>query len=66
MVALAGHFQVLLYSQPASQDAWLFTLLSVQLAGIEAVAMDKWEPYANSMRANLDAPRRRSPSTATA
>ncbi len=37
----------------ASLDAYFDTLAPDQLAGIEAVAMDMWEPYANSVRAHL-------------
>lgn len=38
----------------ASLDAYFDTLSSEQLAQIEAVAMDMWEPYAKSVRAHLD------------
>ena len=38
----------------ASLDAYFDTLASEELARIEAVAMDMWEPYANSVRAHLD------------
>lgn len=37
-----------------SLDAFCLSLSQEQLAGIEAVAMDMWEPYANSVRAHLD------------
>ena len=37
----------------ASLDAYFDTVTAGQLAGIEAVAMDMWEPYANSVRAHL-------------
>ena len=37
----------------ASLDAYFDTLAPEQLACIKAVAMDMWEPYANSVRANL-------------
>ena len=40
----------------ASLDAYFDTLSSEQRAGIEAVAMDMWEPYANSVRGHLDDP----------
>ena len=38
----------------ASLDAYFETLSTAQLRAIEAVAMDMWEPYANSVRAHLD------------
>ncbi len=38
----------------ASLDGYFDTLSAEDLAGIEAVAMDMWEPYANSVRAHLD------------
>ncbi len=38
----------------ASLDGYFDTLGADQLARIEAVAMDMWEPYANSVRAHLD------------
>jgi transposase len=38
----------------ASLDAYFDTLPDEELARIEAVAMDMWEPYANSVRAHLD------------
>jgi transposase len=37
----------------ASLDGYFERLTDQQLAGIEAVAMDMWEPYANSVRAHL-------------
>jgi hypothetical protein len=37
----------------ASLDGYFERLTDEQLAGIEAVAMDMWEPYANSVRAHL-------------
>ena len=37
----------------ASLDSYFDTLAPEDLAGIEAVAMDMWEPYANSVRAHL-------------
>ena len=37
----------------ASLDGYFDTLTPEHLAGIEAVAMDMWEPYANSVRAHL-------------
>src|ERR1019366_1891467 len=37
----------------ASLDAYFDTLPAEELARIEAVAMDMWEPYANSVRAHL-------------
>ena len=37
----------------ASLDGYFEHLTDEQLAGIEAVAMDMWEPYANSVRAHL-------------
>lgn len=37
----------------ASLDAYFDTLSPEQLAGIKAVAMDMWEPYANSVRSHL-------------
>jgi transposase len=37
----------------ASLDSYFDTLAPEHLAGIEAVAMDMWEPYANSVRAHL-------------
>lgn len=37
----------------ASLDGYFDKLSPEQLAGIEAVAMDMWEPYANSVRAHL-------------
>src|SRR5664280_1851963 len=36
-----------------SLDSYFDTLAPEHLAGIEAVAMDMWEPYANSVRAHL-------------
>jgi transposase len=38
----------------ASLDAYFDTLPAEELARIQAVAMDMWEPYANSVRAHLD------------
>ena len=38
----------------ASLDGYFDQLSPEQLAGIEAVAMDMWEPYATSTRAHLD------------
>ncbi|MDA8284069.1 MAG: ISL3 family transposase [Actinomycetota bacterium] len=38
----------------ASLDAYFDSMPAEQLARIEAVAMDMWEPYANSVRAHLD------------
>ena len=38
----------------ASLDSYFDTLPADELARIEAVAMDMWEPYANSVRAHLD------------
>ena len=41
----------------AEEPAWTAISSSSaaeQLAGIEAVAMDMWEPYANSVRAHLE------------
>lgn len=38
----------------ASLDAYFDTLGADDLARIEAVAMDMWEPYASSVRAHLD------------
>jgi transposase len=38
----------------SSLDAYFDTLSPEQLARVEAVAMDMWEPYANSVRAHLD------------
>jgi transposase len=38
----------------ASLDGYFDTLAPDQLARIEAVAMDMWEPYATSVRAHLD------------
>jgi transposase len=38
----------------ASLDAYFDTLGAEELARIDAVAMDMWEPYANSVRAYLD------------
>jgi transposase len=40
----------------ASLDGYFETLTSEELAGIEAVAMDMWEPYVNSVRDHLPAP----------
>jgi len=40
----------------ASLDAYFDTLPTEELARIEAVAMDMWEPYANSVRAHLPDP----------
>jgi transposase len=37
----------------ASLDSFFDTLSPEHLAGIEAVAMDMWEPFANSVRAHL-------------
>jgi transposase len=37
----------------ASLDGYFDKLTAGQLAGIEAVAMDMWEPYASSVRAHL-------------
>ncbi len=37
----------------SSLDGYFDKLSTEQLAGIEAVAMDMWEPYANSVRAHL-------------
>jgi transposase len=37
-----------------SLDAYFDTLPDTELARIEAVAMDMWEPYATSVRAHLD------------
>jgi transposase len=34
----------------ASLDAYFDTVPATELARIEAVAMDMWEPYANSVR----------------
>ena len=39
-----------------SLDAYFDTLPAEELARIEAVAMDMWEPYANSVRAHLPDP----------
>ena len=38
----------------ASLDAYFDTLGAEDLARIEAVAIDRWEPYANSVRAHLE------------
>jgi transposase len=38
----------------ASLDAYFDTLTPEQLAGVEAVAMDMWEPYAASVRSHLE------------
>jgi transposase len=38
----------------SSLDGYFDTLNTDELARIEAVAMDMWEPYANSVRAHLD------------
>lgn len=38
----------------ASLDGFWGTLMSAQLAGVEAVAMDMWDPYVASTRAHLD------------
>jgi transposase len=38
----------------ASLDAYFDTLPAAELARIEAVAIDMWEPYANSVRAHLE------------
>ncbi|MGH9182731.1 MAG: ISL3 family transposase [Acidimicrobiales bacterium] len=38
----------------ASLDAYFDTLPAEELGRIEAVAMDMWEPYANSVRAHLE------------
>lgn len=38
----------------SSLDSYFDTLGADELARIEAVAMDMWEPYASSVRANLD------------
>jgi transposase len=40
----------------ASLDSYFTSLPPEQLDRIEAVAMDMWEPYANSVRAHLDDP----------
>lgn len=40
----------------ASLDVYFDTLGADHLAGIKAVAMDMWEPYAMSVRAHLDDP----------
>ena len=37
----------------ASLDSFWTTLSPEQLAGIEAISMDMWEPYLNSIRANV-------------
>ncbi|MGH9305169.1 MAG: ISL3 family transposase [Acidimicrobiales bacterium] len=37
----------------SSLDGYFDTLDDTQLSGIEAVAMDMWEPFANSVRAHL-------------
>ena len=37
-----------------SLDSYFDQFSAEQLAGIDAVAMDMWEPYANSVRAHLD------------
>jgi len=37
-----------------SLDAYFDTMPATELARIEAVAMDMWEPYANSVRAHLE------------
>jgi transposase len=39
--------------QEASLDAFWEGLTAEQLAGIEAVAMDMWEPYSNSTLAHV-------------
>jgi transposase len=41
--------------QESSLDAYFDQFSPEQLAGIEAVGMDMWEPYANSVRAHLEA-----------
>ena len=38
----------------ASLDSYFDRFTAEQRAGIEAVAMDMWEPYINSARANLE------------
>ena len=38
----------------SSLDGYFDQFSAEQLAGIEAVAMDMWEPYANSVRAHLE------------
>ena len=38
----------------SSLDSYFDRFSTEQLAGIEAVGMDKWEPYANSVRSHLD------------
>lgn len=40
-------------AKPACCDSFFDTLAPEHLAGIEAVAMDMWEPFANSVRAHL-------------
>jgi transposase len=40
----------------SSLDAYFDTLAPPQLASIEAVAVDMWEPYADSVRAHLEDP----------
>ena len=40
----------------ASLDGYFEKFTPEQLAGIQAVAMDMWEPFANSVRAHLTDP----------
>ena len=40
--------------QESSLDGYFERFSTEQLAGIEAVGMDMWEPYANSVRSHLD------------
>jgi transposase len=49
----------------ASLDGYFEKFTADQLAQIQAVAMDMWEPFANSVRAHAPMPRTRSSSTAT-
>ena len=47
----------------SSLDGYFDQFNTEQLAGIEAVGMDMWEPYANSVRPHLRTPTARSSST---
>jgi len=49
----------------ASLDEYFEKFTDVQLAGIEAVAMDMWEPYAASVRDHLDEAENKIASTGT-